>query len=209
LPYVLFAYKLRLTDEQTRIALAQVPKWFNTDLFEIEARAEGNLTKDQMRLMMQSLLAARFKLAVHFDMRETAVLELTLVNPGKRGPKLRPHSEGPPCPAASVASGSVPQVGEVFPPICGNASWFKADGVALMASRDSTPALLAESIQSWGILSGETDKPVVDKTGLSGTFDYTIEWNGRLPGPRPSGVDALPPDPTGTTFLQAVREQLG
>jgi bla regulator protein blaR1 len=46
------------------------------------------------------------------------------------------------------------------------------------------------------------DKPVVNQTGLDGRFDFTIEWNGRLSGPPP-------PDPQGTSFLQAVREQLG
>ena len=48
--------------------------------------------------MMQSLLADRFKLRVHFEPREVPVLALTLVKPGKLGPKLLPHSEGPPCP---------------------------------------------------------------------------------------------------------------
>ncbi len=51
-----------------------------------------------MRLMMQSLLADRFKLAIHFETREATVLALELVEPGKPGPKLIPHSQGPPCP---------------------------------------------------------------------------------------------------------------
>jgi uncharacterized protein (TIGR03435 family) len=40
--------------------------------------------------MMQSLLAERFKLAVHFDSQVVPVLALVLVKPGKTGPKLRP-----------------------------------------------------------------------------------------------------------------------
>ena len=51
-----FAYKLNIGDIST-----QLPKAFPKDLFDIEARAPGNPTKDQMRLMMQSLLADRFK----------------------------------------------------------------------------------------------------------------------------------------------------
>ncbi len=54
------------------------------------SQCEGNPTKDQMGLMMQSLLAERFKLAVHFDSQVVPVLALVLVKPGKTGPKLRP-----------------------------------------------------------------------------------------------------------------------
>jgi beta-lactamase regulating signal transducer with metallopeptidase domain len=96
--YISFAYKLSPNEEERRAGMAQLAKVIGTDLYEIEARAEGNPTKDQMRLMMQSLLADRFKLKVHFESQEVPVFALTLVKPGKLGPKLRPHSEGPPCP---------------------------------------------------------------------------------------------------------------
>ncbi len=55
---------------------ANVPKWVTTDKYAINAEAVGDPTKDQMRLMMQSLLADRFKLAVHFERQETAALAL-------------------------------------------------------------------------------------------------------------------------------------
>ena len=90
--YIEFAYELR--PGQVDAALGQFPNWVSTDVYEIEARAEGNPTKDQMRLMMQSLLADRFKLVVHFETQEVPVLALTLVKPGKIGPKLRRHAEG-------------------------------------------------------------------------------------------------------------------
>ncbi|HEY7334354.1 MAG TPA: DUF3738 domain-containing protein [Bryobacteraceae bacterium] len=53
---------------------------------------------------------------------------------------------------------------------------------------------------SYGSMLGEVDRPVVDGTGLSGAFDYTVEWEGRFPGPRPGAPrpDASPPDPQGT-----------
>jgi hypothetical protein len=80
--YIAFACKLPPNDEQTRAMLAHLPKWFG-GFFEIDARAKGNPSKDQMRLMMQSLLADRFKLAVHFETKEEPVYALTLVKPGK------------------------------------------------------------------------------------------------------------------------------
>jgi uncharacterized protein (TIGR03435 family) len=95
--YIAFAYKLPPNEERRRAMMAQLQKW-GGGFFEIEARAKGNPTKDQMRLMMQSLLAGRFKLAVHFETKEEPVYALTLVKSGKTGPKLRPHAERRPAP---------------------------------------------------------------------------------------------------------------
>jgi uncharacterized protein (TIGR03435 family) len=70
---------------------------------------------------------------------------------------------------------------------------------------------LAQDIYSYGSRLEELDKPVVDQTGLQGRFDYILE----LPAgtislfPKPPSPDAPPPDPKGTPFLNAVREQLG
>jgi uncharacterized protein (TIGR03435 family) len=91
--YISFAYKLSAYETA---ALAQLPKSVSIDFFEIEARADGNPTKDQMRLMMQSLLADRFKLAVHFESREAPVFALTLVKPSQTGPRLIRHAAGQP-----------------------------------------------------------------------------------------------------------------
>ncbi len=62
------------------------PEMGDADRFEIQARALANTTKDQMRLMMQSLLAERFQLAVHFEMREIPVLAMTLIKLGNPDP---------------------------------------------------------------------------------------------------------------------------
>jgi uncharacterized protein (TIGR03435 family) len=204
--YISFAYKLGPNQEEQRAAIAQFPKGLSTEFFEIDARAGNSTTKDQMRLMMQSLLADRFKLAVHFETREVPVLALTLVKLGKTGPKLHAHAEGPPCPEP----GGPPNADDVFPPTCGTASGrFTPDGMALAGSRDSSASSLAELIYSYGVMAGEVDKPIIDQTGLEGTFDFTIQWNGRMSGPPPGADAPPPPDPQGTTFLQAVREQLG
>ena len=63
--YITFAYKLSLSSDQRQAMLAHLPDWVSTDRYAIEARAEGNPTKDQMRLMVQSLLAERFKFTAH------------------------------------------------------------------------------------------------------------------------------------------------
>jgi bla regulator protein blaR1 len=130
--YIWFAYKLRAF--QFNEILAQLPKWAN-ESYVIDAKADGNPTKDQMRLMMQSLPADRFKLRVDFETNEVPVLALTLVKPGKLVPKLRPHSEGPPCPDSFEMTNPLtpappPKPGVVWPPQCGpaqlatsNATW--------------------------------------------------------------------------------------
>jgi uncharacterized protein (TIGR03435 family) len=177
--------------------LARLPKWVSSDSFTVQARAEGNPTKDQMRLMMQSLLAERFQLAVHFETRQVPVFALALLKPRKTGPKLRPHADGPPCDAASP---------EVFPPVCDVYSMITnpSSHIRRAGSRNTTIALLAGAIPSFG----SVDRPVLDETGLSGRFDFTLEWTPETNGP-PSPNPNASAESDGPTFLDALREQLG
>jgi bla regulator protein BlaR1 len=201
--YITFAYKLMLTQDQEQSMIARLPKWVSTDSFEILARAAGNPTKDQMRLMMQSLLADRFKLAVHFGTHQVPVLALTLIKPGMLGPNLRPHADGPPCDAplappnfASLARG----VG-VFPPLCDVYMGIRTDNNnTKLGSRNTSMDFLASNLASFG----RVGRPVVDQTGLSGRFDFTLEWTPESSGPQPAITD-----PQGPSFLEALREQLG
>lgn len=99
--YIAFAHKLTPTQELRAGTPADLLKWVGTDVFEIEAKAPiPNPTKDQMRLMMQSLLADRFQLKMHFETHEMPVYVLVLAKPGKLGPKLHPHEQGPSCDSA-------------------------------------------------------------------------------------------------------------
>lgn len=203
--YVAFAYKLSPGEVS-----AQLPKGF-PETFDIEARAAGNPTKDQMRLMMKSLLADRFKLRVHFETREGPVYALTLVRPGNTGPKLRPHAEGPACPDFEMAAPFQPpppvKRGEVFPPVCSSAQTRGTREGTLVGGRDVSMEIIAqEAIHGYGSLVGEVDKPVIDQTGLKGQYDYTLQ----LP-PGIMSFSAAPPNPDVplSPFLSAVREQLG
>src|SRR4026209_2019974 len=80
------------------------PDWINTDRFDIEGRVEDTPTQDQMLEMLRSLLADRFKLAVHRETRQMPAYALTLARgDGKLGAERHPV---PPCtpPPASPAS---------------------------------------------------------------------------------------------------------
>ena len=70
LTYIHFAYKVNFSQQQREFILAHWPKWVNSEQYAIEAKAAGPANKDQMRLMMQSLLADRFRLEVHFETQE-------------------------------------------------------------------------------------------------------------------------------------------
>jgi len=186
--YITFAYKLTLTPNETREMLAHVPKWVGENRYAIEAKAPGNPTKDQMRLMMQSLLAERFHLALHFESRDMPALAMELIKPGKTEPKLRPHGEGPPC--------DTPAASDIFPAVCDTYGMTIQQGKRRAGSRNTTIQRLAEAIPTFG----SVDRPVVDRTGLAGTYDFTLEWVPDSP---------QPVDTEGPAFIDALREQLG
>jgi uncharacterized protein (TIGR03435 family) len=204
--YISFAYKLSMTPDLRHAMLARLPKWVDTDLFEIDAKAAGNPTKDQMRLMMQSLLAERFHLVVHYETQEMPVYALTLVKPGTWGPKLIRHADGPPCDVSgprNPATGLPDPGADVFPPQCETQTSVPGkNGRIVQGSRNTTMAVLA------GFLSRTGGRPVVDRTGIADRIDYRLEWTPESNGPGTPGVE-VEPDPNPVTFMDAVHEQLG
>jgi uncharacterized protein (TIGR03435 family) len=209
LVYIMFAYKVTSLND-----LQGIPSWVADDNFDIEARAQGNPTKDQMRLMMQSLLADRFKLAIHTENQNRPIYELVLLKPGKTGPQLQRFTDDGSCPATTnfAAPPSPPSTpsapksasGLQLPPIpCGDFSVLPASapGRFRIGGRNVPMSLIARQLPSGG-LAGVT-RPVFDRTGLSGTFNFSIEWTPRLPG------TTHPEDETDPTFTEALAEQLG
>jgi uncharacterized protein (TIGR03435 family) len=208
--YIIFAYKIVDTSQYGPL-LTQLPKWGNTDQFVIEARAEGNPTKNQYRLMMQSLLADRFKLAIHTETRQLPVYALILSKPGKPGPQLRTHPDDIPCPhkpaaAAPIAPGSTPL------PYCDVVQgWQPEAGQQHMrmvnANMEQIAAYLSEMAFDFGGLWEMDNRSIIDQTGLSAKFDMDMEFALPKPSP-PPGTDPMP-DAPGLTFVNALRDQLG
>ena len=64
--------------------------------------------------------------------------------------------------------------------------------------------LFADSMTGF---ANDIDRPVLDRTGLVGKFDFVLEFSPQQSGPRPPG--AFQPDPTGPTFPEALKDQLG
>jgi uncharacterized protein (TIGR03435 family) len=205
--YMIFAYKL--TSSQFQSVVSQLPKWANAERFDIQARAAGNPTKDQFRLMIQALLADRFKLAIHYETRQLPVMVLILDKPGKLGPQIQAHSDDSSCSTSfSPAPGPVATIAGGFPQSCGALAGIPAStpGRVRFGARGVPMSMIATSI-SIPQLTG-LDRPVLDKTGLTGKFDFVIEFTPQISGPLPPGAN-FKPDETGPTFLEALKEQLG
>ena len=92
----LIAY-IRFAFGRSQGEMLSAPSWVYNERFDIQARATGEATKSDMRLLVRALLAERFKLAWHTEQREGAVLALMVARPGKLGPLMALHRPCEPC----------------------------------------------------------------------------------------------------------------
>jgi uncharacterized protein (TIGR03435 family) len=184
------------------------PSWINSNKYDIDAKEEDSIAKelqtltafqhmDQIRLMLQSLLADRFKLQVRRDTKDVAVYALVVA---KNGPKLTQAAVTPPATAAGNPQGPPPNGPRIG--ITGNGQ-VTATGVPV--------SLLAE------ILSHQLGRQVADHTGLKGNYDFKLQWtpdeNQPLSSPdgapTPTPSSAPPPDSSVPSLSTALQEQLG
>jgi uncharacterized protein (TIGR03435 family) len=160
--------------------------------------ADGKPTKDQLRVMMQALLVERFGLRLHFERQTVPVLALTLAKPGKTGPQLIPHAQGPPCEKTTDTSDSTPQgtTATVFPRVCYMYGAHPLQsGLFEFGSRSTPMSQLAQ------VLPHMEDQgyPIVDQTGLVGSYDFTLSFVLRSRQPPMDGPE----------FLTSLKDQLG
>ena len=203
--FIQFAYKLSVF--QDKAAFDHLPKWANTEYFDIEAKAPtASPTKDQMRLMMQSLLADRFKLLVHFEPRDVPVMALVMVKPGRVGPRLRPHSQGPACDAKiPPIDHSSPKIPDVWMPVCGTTQMVDwSNHTVILGSRNTTMDLFS----NWIPLIEPLGRPVINWTGLTERFDIELNFTPPWVEAKEQSADGQL-DLTGPTFLEAIKDQLG
>jgi uncharacterized protein (TIGR03435 family) len=195
--YIEFANKVWLTNEERRSMLANLPEWVRTDRFAIQATAPLHVTKDQYRLMMQALLAERFGLKLHVEHNEMPVLAMTLIKPGKPGPKLIPHDHGQACDEAPKP--------ETFPKDCYSYSAEPAkDGTILFGSRATSMSQIANFVGSVPGSSSEIGRRVVDQTALTGLWDYTLQMS--MPRRNSTSQEVASEGPS---VFEALGDQLG
>jgi uncharacterized protein (TIGR03435 family) len=179
------------------------PDWVRTTRFDVEAKAESRASPEQMRLMVRRLLAERFALTVHTESRDLPRYALVKArNDGKLGEKLRPSALD--CPAIIAARGADyrPPSGQTGPPPC----------VIGLRMTGGVRTLVAEGIpisQLLRFIQLDAGRVVVDKTGLTGTWDFELQSEQpNLPGlPSPPGQPSAPAE--GFSLFTALQEQLG
>jgi uncharacterized protein (TIGR03435 family) len=93
---LLIAPAYRLTPTQIRL-ISGAPDWIDSLHFDLDARAEGSFSENDLVLMEQALLADRFKLKAHFETRQLPIYALVLAKAGKTGPQLVPHKDDTNC----------------------------------------------------------------------------------------------------------------
>jgi uncharacterized protein (TIGR03435 family) len=118
------------------------PNWIDDVHYDVEARAEGNASPQQRLEMLRTLLAQRFKLSFHYESKETAAYILAV---GKNGPKLKERKQD--------------NGGEAFT--------IRDMGSLHFVCRDISMTRFAAFLES-SVLA----RPVADRTGLFGTFDF-------------------------------------
>jgi uncharacterized protein (TIGR03435 family) len=167
------------------------PAWSTGEGFDIEAKVAAadlptlaKMTFDQRRTMFQQILADRFKLVVHHETRELPIYVLTI---SKGGSKLKESAPDDPAATSPRRKGMMMGSGKVT----------------------ATDAQLSMLVTT---LSRNLGRTVVDKTGLTANYDFTLEWTPEGAAAPPAGGSpsgAAPPDQPGPDIFTAVQEQLG
>jgi len=207
------------------------PGWLDSERYDIVAKLPRGATKAQFMVMLQNLLAERFKLTLHREKKDLPMYALVV---GKNGPKLKESVDDPPPKEGDAPKAGGPADGPVvmgrmamgkdgfpvLPPGAGgrgSTAIMLMNGNARMTATKQSMAGLAE------MLSGQLDLPVVDMTGLTGKYDYTLYFApegglgmklGMLAPPPGEGGGGAPmasaPDAQSSPNLfSALQEQLG
>jgi len=177
--------------------IAGGPEWIDSEEYNIQAKMDDStfealkkLPRDQMlekqNTMLRSLLAERFKLKITESTEDLLIYDLVLAGTG-------PHLT-----QWAGESSSRSDLREL-------------DGTAVTISGTAvTISDLADMV------SGELGHEVVDRTGLEGKYDFSLNFKPEGPAPVPdhpvdsdSGVDAPPPDTSGPSIFTALQEQVG
>jgi uncharacterized protein (TIGR03435 family) len=179
------------------------PDWVKSDRYDVEAKVDGadvaalkTIPYDQRGVMLQSLLADRFKMVTHTETRTLPVYELHIAKSGLKLHQATPgdtYPHGIKAPDGSAARSGMMMMGR------GN---FTGQAVSLTV-------LIKQ-------LSQQLHRTIVDKTGLTGNYDFNLRWSpeqdlgGGPPGSEGSPHET-PPPPTdsGPTIFTALEEQLG
>jgi len=157
--------------------ISGAPGWFATERYDINAKAPGPVSEDELKAMMQTLLAERFRLMLRIEKKELPVYALSVA---KNGPNLHPATGVTPATMLPTGGGLV----------------FQNVSMADFADRLATRPL-------------RVDRPVVDKTGLNGEWDFTLKFAENAAELKSSLEGMEKGDPGGPSLFTVIQEQLG
>ena len=199
--YFLVLTTYSLLDHQ----LAGMPDWTRTTRYDIAASYPPGLrpNEQELKAMLQGLLADRFKLVAHHETRELPAYALTMANKDRKlGPQMSSSSvdcvkwlaDGRPQIAAGPPSAIAP--GGMRPECL-----LIANRRGILTAGTKPIKELAVALQSF------VGRPVVDQTGLSGNFNMDMQWT---PSASDASAPAGPPAADiGVSIFTALQEQLG
>jgi uncharacterized protein (TIGR03435 family) len=171
---VRYAYDVR------DIQISGGPAWFDSDRWDIAAAAGREISEDERRRMLQTLLAERFQMTIRREMKELPVYALVVA---KSGSKLKANTDGVPERIQMNVSGS---------------------GLSRLTGQDVPVSRLVT------VLAGPTGRTVLDRTGIKGSFDFQLEWMPDAAHmPLINGAKPPEGSVEGASLFTAVQEQLG
>ncbi len=143
------------------------PGWLRNDSFDVMARFPRGTAEEDFRAMLRNLLIERFGLIVHTETRDLQVYALVV---GRRGPRLTESTAGSTAP--------IPKGNDCFPPLPPGQPYIAArhssGGRTCLAAQQEPIAVLVHMLRS------HMDRPMVDRTGLTGKYDIALEFGRTL-----------------------------
>jgi uncharacterized protein (TIGR03435 family) len=184
------------------------PDWMGTERYDIVAKVPAGATKAQVNVMWQNLLKERFGMVLHHESKDFQVDELTIA---KGGSKLKETSD-PNIEPFTPAAGPPKPDKNGFPQLNGSGAIISI----FPGANGATATMRARGLPSSEIairLANSLRRPVIDKTGLTGKYDFVLEFTPDLSGiPLPAGFttnDGNNATDPGTNIASAVEKQLG
>ena len=167
------------------------PGWTNSTGFDVEAKVAGSdmetfkkLSPRQRNALLQALLADRFKLKLHHETKELPMYDMVVAKGGLRLKALAPVE-----PSADAAKN--PDAAKSHGMMSMGPGMFKGQGLPMTDVANE--------------LSYVLEHTVVDKTGLTGDYDFDLKWTPEDAGPPNADASAG----SGASIFTAVQEQLG
>jgi uncharacterized protein (TIGR03435 family) len=194
---------IRVAHQVQDYQIVEAPGWIANERFDILATTPAVVPAERAE-MLRNLLADRFNLRTHVERREMPIFEMVLTQPGGRlGPAARvtavncadraaARNGGTPAPASAIGA-------RFDRPLCG---LMQRPGV-LMAGAMTMGEFAQE-------LAPQVNRFVLDRTGVTGFFDFDVQFTPEQIAAPPPGAPPLPPvNPNGPSLLTALQEQLG